>query len=517
MADDNLSAEQTDKLIHFQEITHIDSIDQCKQILEAFDWNIELAVQNTFNDQPNANQNETSQLNNPQNLLEPIDNENYENDDASMASTSSSSPTGASSHHHPILNPNIQRTLNNSSSNHNQQNNSINNTSLNSSFSSSNQLPNVNIFTQRTLSYRSPREQAIVPQGFFQWSMFIVAFPLKFLFSTFMDIISFFWSFFESSSIPIDYDPLVNIAEYAIYYNQKYGNNHPNFYQGSYSQAINEAKRDLKFLLVYIHQNDHKDCNTFSTETLTNQDLIDYINNAFLFWSCSKNLPEGRKVFNALKAKRAPFLGVIVLRNSRMTLISKIEGPITAAELLMNLANLTAEYEQDLTSARMDREQRSQNQLLRQQQDQAYLESLKQDQEKARRKQEQEEAQRRALELERQKVEEERERENAILNRKSQLRKQLAETPQPDASNPLAIKLIIKLPTGNRFERVFLKTDPLSQLYEFVFSNEECPLNFEIVTNFPRKHIECNEDTKLSIQEFGINQSMLLFVNDLDA
>jgi FAS-associated factor 2 len=183
----------------------------------------------------------------------------------------------------------------------------------------------------------------------------------------------------------------------------------------------------------------------------------------------------------------------------------------------MQLANLTAEYEHDLISARIDREQRTQNQLLREQQDQAYLESLKQDREKAKKKQEQEDEKKRLEQLERQREEEEKARENAILNRKSELRKLLAERVQPDVSNPLAIKLIVKLPTGNRFERVFLKSDPLSELYKFVFSNEECPLNFEIVTNFPRKVIECNEETSLSIEEFGITQSMLLFVNDLDA
>ena len=103
------------------------------------------------------------------------------------------------------------------------------------------------------------------------------------------------------------------------------------------------------------------------------------------------------------------------------------------------------------------------------------------------------------------------------MQRKADLRKLLAETAQPEATNPLTLKLIIKLPSGNRFERFFLKTDPLSDLYKFVFSNEECPINFEIVTNFPRKVIECTEDTATSIQEFGINQSMILFVNDLDA
>ena len=103
------------------------------------------------------------------------------------------------------------------------------------------------------------------------------------------------------------------------------------------------------------------------------------------------------------------------------------------------------------------------------------------------------------------------------MERKSELRRELAERKQPEASAPDAVKLIIKLPNGNRFERVFLKSEPLAELYKFVFSNEECPLNFEIVTNFPRKVIECDEQTSQSIQEFGIAQSMLLFVNDLDA
>lgn len=210
-------------------------------------------------------------------------------------------------------------------------------------------------------------------------------------------------------------------------------------------------------------------------------------------------------------------MGVVVVKNSRMTLVSKIEGPITAAELMLQLASLIAEHENDLVIARQQREERTQNQLLREQQDQAYLESLRVDKEKERKKQEQAEAKKRELELEKQRIEEEEARVNAILKKKSDLREKIANTQQPDAKDPLALKLIIKLPTGNRYERVFLKTDPLSDLYKFVFSNEECPINFEIVTNFPRKVIECTEETSTSIQDFGISQSMILFVNDLDA
>ena len=98
-----------------------------------------------------------------------------------------------------------------------------------------------------------------------------------------------------------------------------------------------------------------------------------------------------------------------------MTLVSKIEGPIAAAELMIQLNNLIAENEQDLVTARLDRETRSQTQLIRQQQDEAYLESLKVDQEKAKLRQKQVEESRRAEELEKQKIAEEKARENVII------------------------------------------------------------------------------------------------------
>jgi FAS-associated factor 2 len=145
---------------------------------------------------------------------------------------------------------------------------------------------------------------------------------------------------------------------------------------------------------------------------MSNPDLIQYLQNQFIFWACSKNLPEGQKVFNALKAKRCPFIGVIVYKHSRMTLISKIEGPITASELMLQLSSLIAEHEQDLIVARLDKEQRNQTQLLRQEQDKAYQESLNADREKAKKKQQLEEAKRAAELLEQQRIEEEKAKEN---------------------------------------------------------------------------------------------------------
>lgn len=494
MSDDaNLSAEQTDQLICFQEITQIESIEECKQILEAFSWNVESAVQNSFNEKDQQARSLLASQSSSQSSL----NSMHANTSSSLHDFHEQTHahfTEANQHNMPR--PSSPRPVRSPQGL---------------------ALPNVNVFTQRTLSYHGPNEGTVVPQGLFQWSMFIVAFPFKLIFSTLLEIASAFWVFFEATPIPVDYDPLANIAEFAIQYNTNFGTNHVDFYQGSYSQAVNEAKRDLKFLVVYIHQNNNADCTTFATETMTNPDLIEYLRNNCIFWACSKDLPEGQKVFNALRAKRSPFLGVIVCKSVRMTLVSKIEGPVAAPELLIQLAQLFAENEAELVVARKDKEERNETQLIRQQQDQAYEESLKADREKARLKKEKEEARLNAEKLEKERIAAEIARETEVVNRRQTLRNQLAEIGEPDANNPESIKVLIKLPTGSRHQRIFLKNEPVKNLYNFVFSHEECPNNFEIAINFPHKVVECTEESEQTIEDAGINQSMLLFVNDLDA
>lgn len=493
MADEgNLSAEQTDQLSTFQEITQIESIEECKQILEAFSWNVESAIQNSFNEKDTQNQG-------PTNL------------EASHASSQASSHSSLNSIQPNTSANHLFQEFNNHTRNH-----FFN--ALNTSNNQQQPLPNVNVFTQRTLSYYAQNDRPVVPQGLFQWSMFFVAFPFKLIFSTLVDIAHAFWSFFfDSTALPVDYDPLANIAEFVIQYNTTFGTDHADFYQGSYSQAVNEAKRQLKFLVVYLHQNDNADCDTFARQTMTSPDLIQFLQNNAVFWACSKNLPEGKKVFNALKAKRCPFLGVIVYKRARMTLVSKIEGPVSAAELLLQLNAIFSENEAELVVARQEKEERNETQLIRQMQDQAYEESLKMDREKARLKREKEEAKAEEERLEKERIEREIANENEIENKRQRIRSKLAESIEPDASHPESIKVLIKLPTGSRHQRIFKKSEPVRNLYNFVYANEECPRNFEIASNFPHRVVECTEESEQTFEESGINQSMLLFVNDLDA
>nr|XP_034334514.1 FAS-associated factor 2-like [Crassostrea gigas] len=84
----------------------------------------------------------------------------------------------------------------------------------------------------------------------------------------------------------------------------------------------------------------------------------------------------------ALKENTYPFLALIVLRQNRMTVAARIEGPIGPGELIEKLERILQDNEASLIAARAEREERDFTQTLRREQDAAILNSLKADQEK---------------------------------------------------------------------------------------------------------------------------------------
>lgn len=51
-------------------------------------------------------------------------------------------------------------------------------------------------------------------------------------------------------------DPVEDVISFIRSYEERYGSSHPVFYQGSYSQALSDAKQELRFLLVYLHKDE---------------------------------------------------------------------------------------------------------------------------------------------------------------------------------------------------------------------------------------------------------------------
>lgn len=308
-----------------------------------------------------------------------------------------------------------------------------------------------------------------------------------------------------------------DVRRFQADFEAEYGPVHPPFFRGTYSQLLEAGKKDLKFILVYVHSAEHEDTPAFCRSTLATSALSEFVTQRdILFWGVSTDSYEGHRVSQALRESTYPFLAVIVLRQHRMMLVGRIEGALSLDELTPRLERIINDNEAFIVAARADREERHLNQTIRQEQDAAFQETLRLDQEKQRKRQEAEEQKQREEEEERQRLLDEQERKERIQRMKIELVSEIPDEPAKDDAE--AVRVLIKLPGGQRLERRFLKSDSLKCLYYYVFCHPDSPDEFDITTNFPKKVLKCKpEDEPSSFQESGLGRSEMLFVNDLEA
>ncbi|CAG2172576.1 unnamed protein product, partial [Oppiella nova] len=308
------------------------------------------------------------------------------------------------------------------------------------------------------------------------------------------------------------------------------------FFVGNYNQAIDAAKRDLRFLLVYLHSDSHEDTDAFCQSVLINQRFIDCLTeHNVLFWASSVTYAEGYSVSQQLRESSYPFLALIALKQNRMVVVRKLEGTAHLEPLIAQLRASIEVNRSALDTVRLEREERSMNQLLRQEQDRAFRDSLEVDRQKERKKLE-EKARQDAEEEAKKRVElEANQRKERLLQLREELVREIPTEPQPNDTN--ATHIVIKLPNGTRLERRFLKTESIRYLYYFVFCNNDSPLNFIIRTNLPTRDLpgrspqledftfgDNNTITSVgtdtpepTLLEAGLGGREMLFVHDLEA
>jgi len=355
------------------------------------------------------------------------------------------------------------------------------------------------------------------------WLMYILTLPSRVINGGF----NLVWSFVSSLlGIPQERqtrqasDGRTDVAEFIREYEQKFGNVHPPFNRGGYYQVLDEAKRDLRFLLVYLHSDDHQDTENFCRNVISSNEVIQQIQESnILFWSCSVRKPEGYRVSQALRETSYPFLAMIVLRQHRMVVVARQEGVIQPDALVNWIQQNVTEYEAFIVAARAERDERNLDREIRSQQEAEYAETLRRDQEREMREREREEIERREEEERERLRREELERKDQIVKMKIEMANEIPDEPSVD--NADAVRIVIKLPDGQRLERRFLMTHSLKHIYYFVFCHPDSPDQFDIGTNYPRRTLPCKPSpehpTPPSLKEAGFGKSEMLFVSDLDS
>ncbi|KRZ76695.1 FAS-associated factor 2-B [Trichinella papuae] len=411
-----------------------------------------------------------------------------------------------------------------------------------------------NIEQSNSMSTTAVDENSNEQSSWFSSVFSLVLLPFRFLQLTIWEFDSIFIQPFRR----ID-DPVNEVEQFVRFFDDHYGTDHPAFYRGTYKDALNDAKKELRYLFVYLHSNYHELSDVFCREVLCNSEFVALVNSCGLFWACSTNTSEGMRVSNAMRDSAYPFLALICLRNGRMSIVFRQEGFSRAPELIARLRQTMDENDIHMQLARQEsvhqslrrclsnfelvlavnkiyqtvlminsnngrfeihcRENSAMNQLLRQQQEEAYNEALRIDRENEKRQMEEEERQKQEMEELKRAEEAVKVKKEKLQNERQYWRENMP--PEPEASHPLLRRIALRFPAGTRVQRSFLSTDSAIMLRHFALTQKDCPDNFSIYSTNPKKLVYNEEDgpnsTVGTIGDYCTAPAELLMVIDNDA
>lgn len=267
--------------------------------------------------------------------------------------------------------------------------------------------------------------------------------------------------------------PAENARRFIREFSEEYGETDLPFVEMGFNLTLDTAKKDLKFLLVVLLSPSHEENNSYVHDTLLSNHFKSFLSShssELLLWGGSVRDAEAYQVSSSLQCTKFPFAALICQTtesgSSAMTVIMRAVGPMPASELVAKLGTATTAHQAALGVARAQQAERQASQNLRAEQDSAYERSLAQDRERARLRREEEEAQARA---ERESEEQARAEEKKKRDREQWRRWRGKSLPQePGIEIKDAIRVSIRMPSGERMIRKFRSDADMEELYAFV-------------------------------------------------
>jgi FAS-associated factor 2 len=267
--------------------------------------------------------------------------------------------------------------------------------------------------------------------------------------------------------------PKDTAARFIREFEEEYGSHSLQFLENGYNMALEKAHRELKFLLVVLLSPEHDDTTTWVRETLLSREVTEFLNdpaNNILIWGGNVLDSEAYQVANSLRCTKFPFASVIVhtpnVSSTAMSVITRIAGNTTASEFVEKVRTAVAQHREPLDRTRATRAEQQASRTLREQQDSAYERSLAQDRERARLRREAEAVRQR----EEQEAAERKAAEEKLERDREQWKKWRAKSlpAEPGTEVKDAVRVSIRLPSGERVIRKFAADADIEELYAFV-------------------------------------------------
>lgn len=327
------------------------------------------------------------------------------------------------------------------------------------------------------------------------------------------------------------------IQRFESSFEERYGTTHPAFFRGTSAQALQDARRNLRFLLVYLHSETQRDSATFAQRVMSSALFSSFVDENLTFWVGDIATLEGRRMRQALRVAHLPAL--VVLAHGDMAprqhdgrggdggasvtqALGSVQGPdvLVDERAVAQLNQIVRNFEPLLVAARADRHQLDFDRQMREEQAEEYARALAEDQ--ARETAEDEERTRAGQEARRQEEEAanaERRQRVEVEARETRLQARRAKAQslpdEPAQGSADACRVVVKLPDGQRLDRRFPKTCHLQAVVDWVESAEPEIFDFTLVSNYPRREFSSPEQLVTSLSDLGLESQAMLFTKDV--
>ncbi|CAI5735984.1 unnamed protein product [Peronospora destructor] len=333
-------------------------------------------------------------------------------------------------------------------------------------------------------------------------------------------------------------DPQTAARKFTYSLRRRYGETvTPRFEHTSFRDAVSTARTASKFLVVYLHSNIHDDADVFCRKAMCTEQMSTYLNNSdcIVSWAGCAQYAEGFGVSLSLGCATFPFLALLSCVSRGVNVVEKITANLPANEIIDRLNAAVDRNTQILATARHIHQQRTEAQILREQQDLEYQESLAADrrrEQEVRENAEREEMERLEKEEEERCVEEEARRaEEEEIRREQEYkaeietkRVRIADGPKshvpPPGADYKTVVIKFHLHNGTRLDHIFYAHDTLKMVRDFIdvefFDRRITIRNYELATNFPKK-VYSPDLVNVTLTDAGLAPRALMYVQDLDS
>ncbi|KAE8124270.1 hypothetical protein FH972_019171 [Carpinus fangiana] len=295
-------------------------------------------------------------------------------------------------------------------------------------------------------------------------------------------------------------EPIVGAEEWAFLgsFEQQYGSYHPFFYACQFMETLKLAEDDHKFMFLYLHSPERPFTPSFCRDTLCSELVVQFLDANFVCWGALASRGEGLQMAATFRPTSFPFCAVIApAPGDSIAVLQQMQGPISPAELVEILQRTVEEQGLAFGGARAKQEEKIKaDRRLREEQDAAYLASLKIDKEKEKLK---------INHKQYGKV-----KESAIT--KETQHKEVANFGVKD---PQATQILIRFPNGERREQSFASTDKVQSIYRYIDSLGLPGIgNYRLVSSFPRK-VYGVDQMGMTLKDSGLHPRGSLFLEPL--